>query len=91
MPIGLVKFYDIDAPKVRINMTLSEDLVRAVRGHTDCVKARLMLAVAEERRKRDEDESRWRETCASWNEFHKKHGNFADEYNGPLLPEGYVP
>jgi antitoxin CcdA len=95
MPIGPGQFYDANAPKARINMTLNEDLVRAVREHTDnlsdYVEKLLASAVAEERRKKAEDQRHWKEVCASWNEFHEKHGNFADEHNGHLLPEGYVP
>ena len=72
-----------------------EDLVRAVREHTDnlsdYVEKLLASAVVEERRKKAEDERHWKEVCASWNEFHEKNGNFADEHNGHLLPEGYVP
>jgi antitoxin CcdA len=95
MPIGTGQVYDTNAPKARINMTLNEDLVRAVREHTDnlsdYVEKLLASAVVEERRKKAEDERHWKEVCASWNEFHEKHGNFADEHNGHLLPEGYVP
>ena len=95
MPIGTGQFYDTNAPKARINMTLNEDLVRAVREHTDnlsdYVETLLASAVAEERRKKAEDERHWKEVCASWNEFHEKHGNFADEHNGHLLPEVTYP
>jgi hypothetical protein len=58
----------------------------AVREHTDnlsnYVETLLASAAVEERRK---------EVCASWNEFHDKHGNFADEHNGHLLPEVTYP
>ena len=95
MRIGTGQVYDTDAPKARINMTLNEDLVRAVREHTanlsDYVETLLASAVAEERRKKAEDQRHLKEVCASWNEFHEKHCNFADEHNGHLLPEGYVP
>ena len=96
MPIGTGQVYDTKAPKARINMTLNEDLVRrAVREHTDnlsdYVEKLLASAVMEERRKKAEDERHWKEVCAPWNEFHEKHGNFADEHNSHLLPEGYVP
>ena len=95
MPVGTEQFYDTNAPKARINMTLNEDLVRAVREHTDnlsdYVEKLLASAVVEERRKKAEDERHWKEVCASWNEFHEKHGNSADEHNGHFLPEGHVP
>jgi hypothetical protein len=35
MPIRTGQVYDPDAPSARINMALNEDLVRAVREHTD--------------------------------------------------------
>jgi hypothetical protein len=95
MPIGTTKAYDIDAPKARFNMTLNEDLVRAVREHTDnlsdYVEKLLISAVEEERRRKAEDERHWAEVCDSWNEFHVKQGNFADEHNSHLLPDGYIP
>jgi antitoxin CcdA len=95
MAIGTRQVYDTDAPKARIDMTLNEDLVRVVREHTnnlsDYVEKLLASAVTEERRKKAEDERHWKDVCASWNEFHEKHGNFADEHNGHLLPKGYAP
>ena len=95
MPIGTGQFYDTNAPKARINMTLNEDLVRAVREHTDnlsdYVEKLLASALVEEHRRKVEDERHWKEVCASWNEFHEKHGSFADDYNGHLLPDGYAP
>jgi post-segregation antitoxin (ccd killing protein) len=95
MAIGTGQVCDTDAPKARIDMTLNEHLVRTVREHTDnlpdYVEKLLASTFAEEHRKKAEDERHWKEVCASWNEFHEKHGNFADEHNGNLLPEGYVP
>jgi antitoxin CcdA len=73
MLIGTTKVYDVDAPKARFNMTLNEDLVRAVREHTDnlsdYVEKLLVSAVEEERRRKAEDERHWAEVCDSWNEF----------------------
>jgi post-segregation antitoxin (ccd killing protein) len=95
MRIGTDQVYDADAPKARINMTINADLVRVAREYTDnlsdYVEGLLALAVAEERRKRQDDEQHWKDVCASWNEFHRKHGNIADEYNTDYLPEGYAP
>jgi hypothetical protein len=95
MATGTGQVCDTDAPKTWIDMTLNEDLVRTVREHannlSDYIEKLLAPAVVEEHRIKVEDDRHWKEVCASWNEFHEKHGNFADEHNGHLLPEGYVP
>jgi antitoxin CcdA len=95
MHIGMGQVYDPKAPKSRINMTLNEDLVRVARNYTDnlsdYVEKLLAAAIAEERRKKLDDEQHWKEVCASYNEFYGKHGSIADDFNGDYLPEGYVP
>jgi antitoxin CcdA len=95
MRIGTGQVYDLNAPKSRINMTLNEDLVRVARNYTDnlsdYVEKLLASAIAEERRKKLDDERHWKEVCVSYNEFYEKHGSIADDFNGDYLPEGYVP
>ena len=99
MRVGTGEFYNTAAPKARINMTLNEDLVRVAREYTDnlsdYVEKLLAAAIAEERRKRLADQEHWDRVCASWAEFHEKHGCVADEYNddfrGDSRPEDTTP
>lgn len=91
MHIGTGQVYDPSAPKSRINMTLNEDLVRVARGYTDnlsdYVEKLLAAAIAEERRKKLADQEHWDRVCASWAEFHEKHGCVTDEYNAGFRPD----
>ncbi|WP_063833934.1 type II toxin-antitoxin system CcdA family antitoxin [Skermanella stibiiresistens] len=95
MRLGTGHVYDASAPKQRINMTLNEDLVRVARDYTDnlsdYVEKLLASAIEMERRSKLADQEHWDRVCASWTEFHEKHGCVADDHIGDYLPEDRVP
>ena len=75
----------LPARKRRVNLTLSEDLVRHARHLTDnlsgVVEALLVEFVEREHQRRLEQSQQVERTMALWNTLEEKHGAFADEYS----------
>jgi len=76
--------YDANAAKRPVNMSLNEDLVAKARQFTGNLSEQVerMLAdfVAEEQKRRFEEEGALKAAARHWNEYDAKHGSFADEY-----------
>jgi antitoxin CcdA len=76
--------YDANAAKRPVNMSLNEDLVAKARQFTGNLSEQVerMLAdfVAEEQKRRFEEEGALKAAAVHWSEYDAKHGSFADEY-----------
>lgn len=77
--------YNIDARKRPVNLTLNEDLVVQVRSLTNnlsgVVESLLADYVEHEYQQRLVRTRTLEATVGMWNDFHAKHGSFADEYS----------
>lgn len=78
-------FYDVNAPKRAVNMTLNEDLVRCAREYaanlSEQVEKLLADYVGAERKRRAEEDGRLDAAITAWNDFDEKYGSFADEHS----------
>jgi antitoxin CcdA len=76
--------YDASAAKRPVNMSLNEDLVAKARQFTsnlsEQVERMLGEFVAEEQKKRLDEEGALKAAVRHWNEYDARHGSFADEY-----------
>lgn len=68
-----------------VNLTLSEDLVEAVKGFTDnlsgVVESLLADFLSKERERRSGVIEEARATAALWNDFAERNGSFADDHS----------
>lgn len=73
------------ARKRPVNLTLSEDLVEAVKGFTDnlsgVVESLLADFLSKERERRSGIIEEARATAALWNDFAERNGSFADDHS----------
>ncbi|MDQ6647412.1 MAG: type II toxin-antitoxin system CcdA family antitoxin [Pseudomonadota bacterium] len=78
-------FYNLDAPKKALNLSLNTDLVVQARQFTDNlsneVETMLVNFVAEKKGLRREHMQSLQRAAQNWNNFVEKHGSFADEYS----------
>lgn len=76
--------YDASAAKRPVNMSLNEDLVAKARQFTgnlsEQVERMLIDFVAQEQKKRLDEEGALKDAVRHWNEYDARHGSFADEY-----------
>ena len=77
--------YDTRARKKRVNLTLSEDLVKQAKSMTDdlsgIVESLLAEFVSREQPARRARSRAAKESIALWNKFDEDMGSFADEYS----------
>jgi antitoxin CcdA len=78
------RFYDADAPKRAVNMTLNEDLVRRAREYagnlSEQVEKLLVEFVVSEAKRRADEERSIDEAIAGLNAFDDEYGAFADDH-----------
>ena len=77
--------YNLTARKRPVNLTLNEDLVpqaRAITGNLSAVVESLLADFVEHERQQRLAKARTLEaTVATWNEFNRRSGAFADEHS----------
>lgn len=79
----MARYYDPEAPKRAVNMTLDEDLVRrAFAGNpTDQVEKLLVDFVIAETKRRADEEGSLDAAIDGWNTFEATYGSFADDHS----------
>ena len=79
--------YDRDAPKRTVNVSLSEDLVRAATHYTtsldETLEALLQQFVMREQARRFGDKAALNRFLNVWNDFHAQHGLPSDDVCDP--------